>query len=123
MSINSFLCKHFDDNRKGYVNIGDIITKPFIIIGDVLGFVFSEEVFPLLVFVGLGLFVIGMFSAILQGFITSDTDMTGILIASFKGLIAPAIMVLIAYLMYEPAKYILNLKIAKCPLKENKEDD
>jgi len=119
MSLNNWLCKHFDDEKKGYVNIADIVLYPFRILLEILEFIGVSVLFWS-VFI---LFAIGICSAGLQGWITEDYPATTIdlFVIIIKGLILPTEIVLFLIMVYKPLKYLFGIKVAKCPPKETEE--
>lgn len=123
MSINSFICKHFDDDRKGYVNIADIIIYPFRILGNLLRFI-SDFMQAIILFLAVFI-IIGMVSALVQGFVTTEypSGFKDFFVVIINAWILPGMIITISYILYKPAKILLDVKVAKCPLKENKEDD
>ncbi len=110
MSLNRFLCKHFDYENRGYVTIGSIIIK-------CVDVVFSEEILTLICLTFLLPFLIGglILTVIFNPNGVADIELIHILYCWLVGIMVYALV----YLVYK----ILTLKIAKCPLKEQKKED
>jgi hypothetical protein len=100
MTLNSFLCKNFDKERKGYVELGDTLI-PILIFGFILFLGYCIYIF----------FLMGAYS-------NAPTNMFQIIGGS-------SFIVLITISLVHSLKHVLNfciyiskIKIAKCKLKE-----
>ena len=104
MNLNNWLCKHFDENKKGYVNVGDVLYKLLVIIF----FGIAGTIILTFLYAGM-IFIININERLSPN---SDIDLPG-----FFGFIVWA-FVFIILLVYVCSK-ISQIKIAKCPLKED----
>lgn len=111
MNLNNWLCKKFDEEKKGYVTIRDILIVAFIV--PIL------KNFEILSGCTMAFVLVGMFSALIQGFVTNDypSNPSEMLYVILKGWIIPAIIIMSLYVLY----LLSSIKIAKCPLKEDKQ--
>lgn len=102
MSINKWLCKHFDDENKGYVTVGDLLNK-------IIYFVFCA--FVAILFIGLFILSnIWLFTKI----INPNADISN---AYVIAVVLDTLIILGVYF-----HMINDLKIAKCPLKEKADE-
>lgn len=103
MSINSYLCKHFDKDKNGNVTIGSVF--------------FKEDIF---LFMTLTLFFSWMRIFILYSTNKFNLTTTNIIYMILNTAIYLVIVLICIHILCNILKYISNISIAKCPL-ENKD--
>ena len=107
MSLNNWLCKYFDDENKGYVTIGDVIS---VIIQIGLGLLLLVSLVIVMIY-----YIGGFFASIVVPNYSGDAFMAFIYFGYF--ILVVMILFIFIYFIY----LISEIKIAKCPLKEKKE--
>ena len=105
MNINNWLCKHFDDEKKGYVTISDVM--PCIV---------------LLFLLVLSIYSIGRFFFAGGYNQPPKEELSFELLGGIITTFAIAILfIALLFCIVEVIRYISNIRIAKCPLKEKEE--
>lgn len=121
MSLNKWLCKHFDEENKGYVEVSDILFK-------ILSKTITE--------INIMLFIVSVLIPIFIGFFyyiskielsDSGADNTAnlfttvgtdnILIFIFNLWLIGIIAYVILYVIFKTISIIMKFKVAKCSLK------
>jgi len=102
------------------VNIADIVFKPFKILYKIIDFIFSEGVFPIILVCIVIFLIVGLVSAIIQGFITEEDPATllDMFVVLLKAWIIPGSAIIVSALAYKPINWLFSIRVAKCPLKE-----
>ena len=110
MTLNNWLCKYFDKEKKGYVNIDDILS--------LLSLFFIVIISASLVF---SLFLKGIIFILSNAWNFNEsnnlfnTNIDGVDMFGFMGVIIWCLIVII--LCCGIISYICNIKIAKCDVK------
>lgn len=106
MNLNNWLCKHFDKEKKGYVTISDFINQSIKYILRLIVVLFISA----LLYAG-AIFIINIKDRFSPD--TKEADVLGI-----WGFILWVVIIDIT-IMYLWETKISNIRIAKCPLKED----
>jgi len=125
MSLNSWLCKKFDEDNKGYVEVSDIIEKTFKNIFEVINII--HFIIFILIPTIIGLFYY-MFKAGYSDVASENTanfilaiGTDNISIMFFKMWIIGVLIYGIIYIIYKILKFVMKIKVAKCSLKNKYE--
>lgn len=111
MTITKFLCKHFDEENKGYVTIEDIANVCFYsLINNIPIIILCSVVFILMcVFIG----------SLYNNTISNEITNTSTLISDcLTGLIIISIFCSVYFILYKLYTKISQFKVVKCPLSE-----
>lgn len=108
MNLTKTLCKYFDKNQKGYMNIGDILNPIFWYA------LICTGVYIILYTVYEGILLI-LSGRIFHGELYTTDDFIGTVGCAF-------ILIIVAIIFFVSICYISNIKIAKCEYKSDNED-
>ena len=108
MSINKWLCERFDDEKKGYVTIGDIaLTSVIVFTGTVLIVSAPYAIYKF--------YLYGFNNPELAPFFSWET------LGAFEAsILLLALAGVVLYVISAISTYLWHIKIAKCPTKRER---